>query len=203
MSAPTRRQILMFALPAGFAAAGLATGLARGSRLLSASADPSTGAPAPITLPPTLATLSLAEYVTLAAACERIFPRDETPGAIDLGVPLYVDRALAAKPRPGWSTGFRTGLARLDAAARDHFGAAFHRARIEDQQSLLSAWQEDDEDDNATVFRNLVVATLEGAFGDPTYGGNPERSTWTTFGIEVDPFVPSLSPANAAGPVKR
>ena len=43
------------------------------------------------------------EYDAVAAAVERICPRDEEPGAIDLGVPEYIDRALSTptlSPRP-------------------------------------------------------------------------------------------------------
>ena len=35
------------------------------------------------------------EYDVVAAAVERICPRDEEPGAMDLGVPEYIDRALS------------------------------------------------------------------------------------------------------------
>jgi hypothetical protein len=36
------------------------------------------------------------ELRTLAAACERLIPSDETAGAVDAGVPEYIDRMLGA-----------------------------------------------------------------------------------------------------------
>ena len=32
---------------------------------------------------------------TLTTACERIIPADETPGAVDAGVPAFIERMLA------------------------------------------------------------------------------------------------------------
>ncbi|MHB8681055.1 MAG: gluconate 2-dehydrogenase subunit 3 family protein [Acidimicrobiales bacterium] len=40
--------------------------------------------------------LTDAEYRTLSAACERMVPADETPGAVSAGVPDYVDTLLGA-----------------------------------------------------------------------------------------------------------
>jgi len=34
------------------------------------------------------------EYDSMAAACERILPRDQDPGAADANVPEYIDRML-------------------------------------------------------------------------------------------------------------
>ena len=40
-------------------------------------------------------TFTALQFATLHAASERILPHDEDPGAIELGVPQYLDRALA------------------------------------------------------------------------------------------------------------
>jgi Gluconate 2-dehydrogenase subunit 3 len=56
--------------------------------------------------------LSDSEYRTLSAACERLIPADETPGAIDAGVPDYVDGLLAAfhfDPPRIWARGPTSG----------------------------------------------------------------------------------------------
>lgn len=40
--------------------------------------------------------LSEAQYRTLVAACARLIPTDETPGAVEAGVPDYIDGLLGA-----------------------------------------------------------------------------------------------------------
>src|SRR5689334_6843968 len=51
---------------------------------------------------PPLQSFTPDELRTLSAACERLLPRDQDPGALDLGVPGYIDRALAAKDLAVW-----------------------------------------------------------------------------------------------------
>jgi hypothetical protein len=56
--------------------------------------------------------LSEEEYRTLAAACERLIPSDETAGAVDAGVPDYIDRMLGAfevDPPAIWAGGPTSG----------------------------------------------------------------------------------------------
>jgi hypothetical protein len=52
------------------------------------------------------------EYRTLAAACERLIPSDETAGAVDAGVPEYIDGMLGAflvDPPRIWAGGPSSG----------------------------------------------------------------------------------------------
>ncbi|HUJ27215.1 MAG TPA: gluconate 2-dehydrogenase subunit 3 family protein, partial [Myxococcales bacterium] len=42
-----------------------------------------------------LQSLAPAQFQLIAAVCERILPRDEDPGATDLGCAVYIDRAMA------------------------------------------------------------------------------------------------------------
>src|SRR5215472_11014634 len=39
-------------------------------------------------------TFTAAEFAIVSAACDRIIPRDEDPGALDANVPDYIDRML-------------------------------------------------------------------------------------------------------------
>jgi gluconate 2-dehydrogenase gamma chain len=188
MRHPTRRQIL------------LATGAAIGAVALEAAARvrlsprPQEHAPLAVAGPPmeppeTLTVLCLAEYFTLAAACERILPRDESPGAMDLGAPVYIDRALGVRPTLPWTDGFREGLSRLDDLASRRFTAPFARVRGVDQDAVLASL-DNEGDAESSFLRNLVVATLEGSFSAPTWGGNSGKRGWTDYGFPVDPFAP-------------
>ncbi|MGA2449717.1 MAG: gluconate 2-dehydrogenase subunit 3 family protein [Polyangiaceae bacterium] len=193
----TRRELVRLSAAAG-AACG-ATWLAlrlppdrmaraeRDARLMASSPTGSAEAP--------LKALTRTEYLVLVAAAERIFPRDEIPGATDLGVASYVDRALAEARSQPWASGFREGLARLDAESEKRFSVPFHRVAATDQDALIAAWGRGADPPDKRFVHNLIVATLEGALCDPTYGGNAECQGWKMLGVRPDPFAPSKANA--------
>jgi hypothetical protein len=56
--------------------------------------------------------LTDAEFATLSAACDRLIPADETAGAVDAGVPDYIDKMLGAflvDPPRIWAGGPSSG----------------------------------------------------------------------------------------------
>ncbi len=120
---------------------------------------------------PALKTFTPEQFETVCAACERILPRDEDPGANDLGVPFYVDAQLADPDLDEWKRPFMGGLAVLDRQARKQFGTPFHLASPDDQDRLLAKWQRG-KSGETRFFTLLMNLTLEGAFGDPSHGGN-------------------------------
>lgn len=84
---------------------------------------------------------TLDEARTLTAACERIVPATDTPGAGAVGVPQFVDRAMAGWAEPDETQRLRAGLAALDAHARSQFKAPFAALPAEAQDALLLAAQ--------------------------------------------------------------
>ncbi|WP_374470193.1 gluconate 2-dehydrogenase subunit 3 family protein [Phenylobacterium sp.] len=83
--------------------------------------------------------LTVEEAQTLMAACERIVPATDTPGAIAVGVPQFVDRAVAEWCEADEAQRLRSGLVGLDVQARARFGAAFAALPAERQDELLRA----------------------------------------------------------------
>ena len=78
------------------------------------------------------------EARTAAAVFERLFPSDENgPGAIDIGVLAYLDRALAGAYRDK-AEAYRLGLAALDLAARRRSGTPFADCSAEKKDALLA-----------------------------------------------------------------
>src|ERR1043166_205879 len=112
--------------------------------------------------------LTETEAQVLAAACERLFPADEDPGAIALGAPGYVDRQLASEAFSGWQPWFRSRLSDLDADARTRHQRSFAQLAPGEQDALLEAWLHGPKP-HATFVSRLMHLTLEGVFGDPSY----------------------------------
>jgi gluconate 2-dehydrogenase gamma chain len=191
-----RRQFLVLAGAAGAVGGAVVLGLRYRPPLTGGGAPvlPASVVPPAVFHPPeglTLRALTVDEYMTLAAASERIFPQDGTPGAIALGVPLYVDRALGGKPIPAWGENMKEGLHKLDDEAKRRFGARFHEAPLTAQDSVLAYLDDDKSPEKLALLKNLVTATLEGNLGDPIYGGNVDSLGWSSLGVVPDPYSPS------------
>src|ERR671932_2552610 len=74
---------------------------------------------------------------TAAAIFERLFPADENgPGATEIGVLTYVERALAGAYRDEIEA-YRLGLEALDLAAQRQFGEPFADCGPEEQDALI------------------------------------------------------------------
>lgn len=95
--------------------------------------------------------------------------------------------------RYGWQSGmppremYRMGLARLDALAEQRDGAGFAELTEDEQDALLEALEDGEDDDVADVFDPLPAGTffdlvrrhvIEGFLSDPIYGGNRGLVGW-------------------------
>jgi gluconate 2-dehydrogenase gamma chain len=73
----------------------------------------------------------------LSAACERIIPADETPGAVAAGVPRFIEHMLAQWYDPPERARVLAGLQDLDAQARARFGTPLADSTSAQQDTLL------------------------------------------------------------------
>ena len=134
-----------------------------------------------------LMALNPREAHTAAAVFERLFPADEHgPGAIEIGVLAYVDRALAGAYRDK-AEAYRLGLAALDRAARQRCGACFADCEAEQQDALITALEHnalpDFEIPRQHDFLEMLRDHLqEGLFADPAHGGNRDKLGWRFLG---------------------
>ncbi len=133
------------------------------------------------------------EAATLGAACDRIVPPDEDPGASQAGAVTFIDRQLATRQKqllPRW----QAGVLALDAAALRRHGHRFAELQPPAQDEILQAMQEGSvymgdwqQVDPQEFFRLLHGHTMMGFYGDPRHGGNRERVAWRMLGVPDPP----------------
>jgi gluconate 2-dehydrogenase gamma chain len=155
---------------------------------------------------------SAAEGAFVEAAVARLIPKDELgPGAVEAGVPGFIDSQLAGEYGQGtrwymqgpWgegepTQGYQTRLtpaALYRAAIRDidqavgHEGRAgtFARLGASDQDRWLSQLEHGKVQlptvAPKTFFQLLLQNTLEGFWADPIYGGNRGMAGWKLIGF--------------------
>lgn len=131
-------------------------------------------------------TFTSEEYAIVSAACERILPRDEDPGALDAAVPEYVDRALTSPAVERMKEDFLAGTAALNRRSKRLFGKGFAEASPVEQDQALTIFKDSRPGSGeANYYEILVVLTLEGFLGDPSYGGNKDHVGWQLVGFQT------------------
>src|SRR2546422_50912 len=124
--------------------------------------------------------LTPVECETLGAIADRIFPKTDTPGAVEIGVLNYIDIALAGDYAPFVplsGKGFRPS----------------ERLRKENLADVFPIWRKGKRDavlgdsergwvrglkKAAEFFETVRYHVLEGVFCEPQYGGNKEMIGW-------------------------
>lgn len=148
-----------------------------------------------------LRTFSSFEYAVVAAATERVLPRDEDPGALDAGVPVYIDRILQTPELEPVRDDFVQGLAALERRAQRMFQKGFASLTAPQQDELLGLFRDSPaKSGEAHFFELLTVMTLEGFLGDPSYGGNQGKVGWKLVGFDTVGTVASEPPEGHDGP---
>jgi gluconate 2-dehydrogenase gamma chain len=150
------------------------------------------------------------EVLFIEAACERLIPADELgPGALDAGVPNYLDKQLGGAWGAGerlyrsgpWAEGspmqgyqlpftpaelFRTSL-RAIIRDLDSLKTPFHDMSAENQDVYLKSLEAGAHDldgvPSPVFFDALLKMTVEGFFSDPVYGGNRDMVAWRMIGF--------------------
>lgn len=153
-----------------------------------------------------------AEAAFVEAATARLIPGGRSdPGAIEAGVPYFIDRQLAgpfgrgdhfylqgpwpqALPTQGYQSRFtpakmyRAAVQAIDAEiGRRLSGKTFHKLGEADQDSYLHALEGGKVSlegvDSKAFFAMLLQNTKEGFFSDPIYGGNKNLVAWKMIGF--------------------
>ena len=152
------------------------------------------------------------EYRFLQAAVARLIPNDDLgPGALEAGVPEFMDRQM----HTSWAAGahwymqgpfqpdapkefgyqlklnmrevFRLGIAAANVWCKSTMGKVFADLSPAEQDKALKAIQGGIEGfenvPSATFFATLWNTTKEGFFSDPIHGGNKDMVGWKLIGF--------------------
>src|SRR5471032_659526 len=156
--------------------------------------------------------LNLDEAAFVEALVDHMVPADElTPKGTELGIAVYIDRALAGAWGKGdrlymqgpWKQGapsqgyqlpltpaqlYRAGIEATNAHCRKTYGKSFDR--IEDaqrQEVLIGLSTGKVAFDNGLPVRvfwtTLYQTVIEGMYSDPIYGGNRNKAGWAIIGF--------------------
>lgn len=153
------------------------------------------------------------ELTFIEAAVARLIPNDPVgPGAVEAGVPFFLDRQLAGPygrgdhfylggpwkkgtPQQGYQLRFapaqlyRAAIGAINKYVAAHLGAgSFAQLSADDQDPLLKnleagAVELEDGVEAKAFFAMLLQNTKEGYFSDPIYGGNRDMGAWKMIGF--------------------
>lgn len=207
---PGRRGFLRRSIAIVPAASALtATGFVAGQQV---AAQPASAAAAPASPPYTPVYFHAEEWAFIQAAVARLIPSDDTgPGAIEAGVPEFIDRQMEgvfghaaiwymqgpfvpSSPLFGYQGKmpprdvYRAGIAATDAWCRQQKGGKrFAELDAATQDEVLKGL------DGGTIqfaevgakdfFTFLLQNTKEGYFSDPIHGGNKNAVAWKMIGF--------------------
>ena len=179
-----------------------------------AHAQPATPIPAAGAGSPAMgyACLNLDEAAFVEALVDHMIPADDiSPKGTDLGVNIYIDRALAG----GWGKGdrlymqgpwkqgapsqgyqlpltpaqlYRAGIAATNAHCRKTYGQSFDRIEAAQREEVLTGLSTakinfDNGPPVRVFWATLYQTVVEGMYSDPIYGGNRNKAGWAIIGF--------------------
>lgn len=156
--------------------------------------------------------LNLEEAAFVEAVVDHIVPADEvSPKGTDLGVNIYIDRALAGAWGKGerlymqgpWKQGvpsqgyqlpltpaqlYRAGIEATNVHCRKTYGKSFDRLEPTQREEVLiglstSKIKFEDGLPVRVFWTTLYQTIIEGMYSDPIYGGNRNKAGWAIIGF--------------------
>jgi gluconate 2-dehydrogenase gamma chain len=155
--------------------------------------------------------LNADEAAFIEAAVDTLIPSDEVgPGALELDVPVFIDRQLASgygrgdrlylqgpfsegTPEQGYqmrmtpSELLQAGIADVNAHVREKYQTTFDLLSAQDRASVLTELETHKialpTVPTGTFFELLYDLTMLGYFADPIHGGNKDKGSWKMIGF--------------------
>ncbi len=205
-----RRDFLKKAVAGGVAATTTAVAPSPAEAQQPAVAPAPTGAPAPAPVA-AYEFLNLEEQVFVEALVNHMIPADDlTPKGTDIGINMYIDRALSGAWGKGdrlymqvpWKVGepsqgyqlpltpaqlYRAGIAATNAHCLATYKKTFDKLDTSQREEVLVGLSTGKLSLGAlparTFWTTVYQTVMEGMFADPIYGGNRNKAGWTLIGF--------------------
>jgi gluconate 2-dehydrogenase gamma chain len=116
--------------------------------------------------------LSPAHIGVAGAIADRILPRTDTPGAIDVGVPAFIDLLYGEFMTPAERQLLTTGLDAVEAEGKAAGAASFSVLAVDGQDTVLRGIARAEEGQPQGFFRLIRSATILGYFTSEQVGRN-------------------------------
>jgi hypothetical protein len=116
--------------------------------------------------------LTAGQRAVLTAAVDRILPRTDTPGAIDAGVPAFIDRFYGEFMNAADQKRLVAVLQELETAAKSTHAAAFASLKPDQQDAVLRSVAKSQEGRDPSPFGLLRSTTVLGYFTSEPIGKN-------------------------------
>ena len=128
---------------------------------------------------PQFRALTAQQAADFGAIADRVIPRDDAPGARDVGVVFFADHLLSSFA-PNKKPAFDNALAEVNAAARKRYpsAASFAALTAKQQDETLESI------DTTDAFNVLRTVTVSGYFSHPSHRGNRNLAGWKAIGFE-------------------
>lgn len=110
------------------------------------------------------------QFETVAAIAERILPRTDTPGALDVGVPAFIDLMYGRYLTADEKQTIVAGLADVEMQSRTAHGSGFGRLAVAQQDAQLARLAEAAQSREKTFFHQIKELTVVGYFTSETVG---------------------------------
>ena len=116
--------------------------------------------------------LSAPQYATVRAIAERILPKTDTPGANDVGVPVFIDLMYGKYLTDEEKIVFAAGLAEVEKASADQGQRGFAQLSSVQQDALLTQMARAAQEKEKTFFHLIKELTLLGYYTAEPIGKN-------------------------------
>lgn len=116
--------------------------------------------------------LSAAQGAIARAAADRILPRTDTPGAVDVGVPAFIDLFYGEFMGPAEQKLLIKSLDDVEAAAKAAHSASFDTLTAAQQDALLRSVATAQQGSTGSSFAALRSVTILGYFTSEQVGKN-------------------------------
>ncbi len=116
--------------------------------------------------------LSPSELETASALVERIIPRTDTPGAIDVGVPAFINVMCVGYLTKEEHDLILDGLVEVEKRSASSLGRSFSKLEAAEQDSLLRAIADEPQGRMGRFFRQIRELTILGYFTSEEVGKN-------------------------------